>query len=147
MTNIFKNTVKTLCLCLAMFLPLITHAQPFGEIIFQHGEEPFEIWIGNIRERRTSIRFSYSQAFSDSGRKQRMCYALALPIAEAAKIFTHPEAFSCLHLTSSVVALNTESTAPKSIGRLSTPKLVRFWVKTSPISRPNCHHIPSLTIP
>ncbi len=54
--NIFKNTAKTLCLCLAMFLPLTTHAQPSGEIIFQHGEEPFEIWIGNVREKRTSRR-------------------------------------------------------------------------------------------
>ena len=56
LTNIFKNTVKILCVCLAMFLPLITHAQPSGEIIFQHGEEPFEIWIGNVREKRTSRR-------------------------------------------------------------------------------------------
>ena len=56
MTSIFKYTVKPLFLCLAIFLPLITHAQPSGEIVFQHGEEPLEIWIGNVRERHTSRR-------------------------------------------------------------------------------------------
>ena len=48
---------------------------------------------------------------------------------------------------SAVANLNTASNAPKSPGKLSTLKLVRFCVKASPMSRPNCHQIPSVTMP
>lgn len=56
MTNRFKNTVKILCVCLAIFLPLTTHAQPSGEIIFRHSIDVLEIWKGKVREGRTSRR-------------------------------------------------------------------------------------------
>lgn len=39
-----------------MFLPLITHAEPSGEIVFQHIDEVTEIWIGNVRDGHTARR-------------------------------------------------------------------------------------------
>ena len=49
LTSIFKNTVKTVFWCLAIFLTPHNARQT-------HGEEPLEIWIGNVRERHTSRR-------------------------------------------------------------------------------------------
>lgn len=46
MTNIFKNTVKGFCLCLAIFLPLTTHAQTNRKIIFRHPLDYHELWFG-----------------------------------------------------------------------------------------------------
>lgn len=39
-----------------MLLPLITHAEPTGEIVFQHIDEVAEIWIGNVRDGHTARR-------------------------------------------------------------------------------------------
>ncbi|MDE0638730.1 MAG: hypothetical protein OXI43_23055 [Candidatus Poribacteria bacterium] len=54
MTNRFKNTVKILCLCLMLLLPVVTHAAPTGEIIFRHPEDYRELWIGNVNDGRSA---------------------------------------------------------------------------------------------
>ena len=56
MTNIFKNTVKMLCLCLAIFLPLTTHAKRIGKIIFRHPLDHHELWFGNGNDERRARR-------------------------------------------------------------------------------------------
>ena len=62
MTNIFKNTVKTLCLCLAIFLPLTTHAQTDWKFIFRHPLDYHELWFGigdNERRARRIFRLPH----------------------------------------------------------------------------------------
>ena len=56
MTNTFKNTVKILCVCLAMFLPLTTHAQTDWKIIFRHPLDYHELWFGNGDDERRARR-------------------------------------------------------------------------------------------
>ena len=56
MTNIFKNTVKILCLCLAIFFPLTTHANRIGKIIFRHPLDYHELWFGNGDDERRARR-------------------------------------------------------------------------------------------
>ena len=52
----FKNTVKVLCLCLAIFLPLTTHAETNGKIIFRHPLDYHELWFGNGDDERRARR-------------------------------------------------------------------------------------------
>jgi hypothetical protein len=43
-------------LCLAIFLPFITHAQTNGKIIFRHPADYHELWIGNGDDERSAHR-------------------------------------------------------------------------------------------
>ena len=56
MTNVFKNTVKGLCVCLAVFLPLTTHAQIDWRIIFRHPLNYHELWFGIGDDERRARR-------------------------------------------------------------------------------------------
>ena len=56
MANIFKNTVKILCVCLAIFLPLTTQAQTNGKIIFRHPLDYHELWFGKGDDARRARR-------------------------------------------------------------------------------------------
>ncbi len=51
-----RHTLHRLIFCSFFLIPLITQAQPSGEIIFRHGVDIQEIWIGNVQEGRTSRR-------------------------------------------------------------------------------------------
>ncbi|MDE0638731.1 MAG: hypothetical protein OXI43_23060 [Candidatus Poribacteria bacterium] len=56
MTNTFKNTVKILCVCLAIFLPVATQAQTDWEIIFRHPADYHELWFGIGDDERSAHR-------------------------------------------------------------------------------------------
>ena len=56
MANLFKNTLKTACLCLAIFLPLTAHAQTDWRIIFRHPLDHHELWFGNGDDERRARR-------------------------------------------------------------------------------------------
>ena len=56
MTNIFKNIVKGFCVCLALFLPLTTHAETNWKIIFRHPLDYHELWFGNGDDERRARR-------------------------------------------------------------------------------------------
>lgn len=54
MESSYKKFLKTICLSLILFLPLITHAAPTGEIIFRLPGERNELWIGNVNDGRSA---------------------------------------------------------------------------------------------
>ena len=57
MTNIFKDFVRIIfCLCLAIFLPLTTHAQTNWKIIFRHPADYHELWFSNGVDERSARR-------------------------------------------------------------------------------------------
>ena len=56
MTNIFKNTVRILCLGLAIFLPFTTHAKTNWKIIFRHPLDYHELWFGIGDDERRARR-------------------------------------------------------------------------------------------
>ena len=56
MTNIFKNTAKILCVCLAIFLPFTTYAQTDSKIIFRHPLDDHELWFGIGDDERRARR-------------------------------------------------------------------------------------------
>ena len=56
MTNIFKSKVKILFLCLAIFLPLTTHAQTNWKFIFRHPLDYHELWFGIGDDERRARR-------------------------------------------------------------------------------------------
>ena len=64
--------------------------------------------------------------------------------------YGHPtlaEFATLIQPAASVAALNTASIAPKSAGRSCKRKDIGDSVNVSPISRPNCHRSPSVTMP
>lgn len=56
MANLFKSTLKTVCLCLVIFLPLTTQAQVDWKIIFRHPLDYHELWFGNGDDERSARR-------------------------------------------------------------------------------------------
>ena len=54
MKSSFKKRLKTLCLCLMLLLPVVTHAAPTGEIIFKYPKDYSELWIGNANDGRSA---------------------------------------------------------------------------------------------
>ena len=54
MKSSFKNIFKMICLCLVLLLPVAAHADPTGEIIFQHPKDYSELWIGNANDGQTA---------------------------------------------------------------------------------------------
>ena len=54
MENLFKNALKTVCLCLAIFLLFTAHAQTDWKIIFRHPLDHHELWFGNADDERSA---------------------------------------------------------------------------------------------
>ena len=49
-----EKILKAICSSLVIFLPLATHADPTGEIIFRHPKDYRELWIGNANDGRSA---------------------------------------------------------------------------------------------